>query len=78
MILISLWVSSNIFPGGFNVEQHRLGMVIKLCHNYFSFKCFIISVADPDPGSGAFLTLGPGSGTGFFRISDPGSWIPDP
>jgi hypothetical protein len=29
------------------------------------------SVADPDPGSGAFLT--PGSGIGFFRISDPGS-----
>ncbi len=40
------------------------------------------SVADPDPGSGAFLT--PGSGIGFFRIpdlrsriSDPGSQIPD-
>ncbi len=32
------------------------------------------SVADPDPGSGAFLT--PGSGIGFFRIQgvpDPGS-----
>ena len=27
------------------------------------------SVADPDPGSGAFLT--PGSVIGFFRISDP-------
>jgi hypothetical protein len=27
------------------------------------------SVADPDPGSGAFLT--PGSGIGFFRIPDP-------
>ncbi len=40
------------------------------------------SVADPDPGSGirdpgsgAFLTLGSGSGIGFFRIPDkhPGS-----
>jgi hypothetical protein len=31
----------------------------------------ISSVADP--GSGAFLTLDPGSGIGFFRISDPGS-----
>jgi hypothetical protein len=27
------------------------------------------SVADPDPGSSAFLT--PGSGMGFFRIPDP-------
>jgi hypothetical protein len=27
------------------------------------------SVADPDPGSGTFLT--PGSGIGFFRIPDP-------
>jgi hypothetical protein len=29
------------------------------------------SVADQDPGSGAFLT--PGSGMGFFRIPDLGS-----
>jgi hypothetical protein len=29
------------------------------------------SVADPDPGSGAFLT--PGSGIGFFRIPNLGS-----
>jgi hypothetical protein len=36
----------------------------------------ICSVADPDAGSGAFLT--PGSGIGFFRIPDPGSRIPDP
>jgi hypothetical protein len=41
MILMSLWVSSNIFPGGLNVEQHILGMVIKICHNYCSLKCFI-------------------------------------
>jgi hypothetical protein len=26
-----------------------------------------------DPGSGAFLTLDPGSGIGFFSIPDPGS-----
>ncbi len=31
------------------------------------------SVADPVPGSGAFLTLDPGYGVGFFRIPDPGS-----
>ncbi len=46
------------------------------------------SVADPDPGSGAFLTwirdpvpfwpLDPGSGIGFFRIPDLGSRIPNP
>jgi hypothetical protein len=76
MILMSLWVSSNIFPGGFNVEQHRLGMVIKLFHNYFSLKCFISSVVDPDPGSGAFLTLGSGIRNRFFP--DLGSRIPNP
>jgi hypothetical protein len=31
------------------------------------------SVADPDPGSGAFGPLDPGSGIGYFRISDPES-----
>ena len=36
----------------------------------------ITSVADP--GSGAFLNLDPGSGIGFFRISDPASRISDP
>jgi hypothetical protein len=30
-----------------------------------------MGVADPDPGSGAFLT--PGSEIGFFRIPDPKS-----
>jgi hypothetical protein len=29
------------------------------------------SVADPDPGSGVFLTQDPGSGLSFFRIPDP-------
>jgi hypothetical protein len=37
-----------------------------------------VSVADPDPGSDAFLTPGPGSGIGFFRIPDLGSRIPTP
>jgi hypothetical protein len=41
------------------------------------------SVADPDPGSGAFLTPGSGiwdpeSGMVFFRIPDLGSRIPRP
>jgi hypothetical protein len=39
-----------------------------------TYQCMVpvvCSVADPDPGSGAFLT--PGSGIGFS-----GSWIPDP
>ncbi len=41
-----------------------------------------VSVVDPDPGSGPFLTPGsgpfstPGSGIGIFP--DPGSWIPKP
>jgi hypothetical protein len=33
------------------------------------------SVADPVPGSGAFLTPGSGIRNRFFRISDPGSWM---
>jgi hypothetical protein len=36
----------------------------------------LTSVADPDPGSGAFLT--PGSGIRNRFIPDPGSRIPDP
>ncbi len=35
-----------------------------------------ISVADPDPGSGTFLTPGSGIRNRFFP--DPGSRIPDP
>jgi hypothetical protein len=38
----------------------------------------MFSVADPDPGSGAILTLDPGSGMGFSRIPDLGSRIPRP
>ncbi len=36
----------------------------------------VFSVADPDPGSGAFLTPGSGIRNRFFP--DPGSRIPDP
>jgi hypothetical protein len=39
------------------------------------------SVANPDPGSGAFLPQGSGSGIrdpGWFFLPDPGSGIPDP
>ncbi len=36
------------------------------------------SVADLDVGSGASFTPGSGSGISFFRISDPGSGVPDP
>jgi hypothetical protein len=36
----------------------------------------MFSVADPDPGSGAFLTPGSGIRNRFFP--DPGSRIPDP
>ncbi len=35
-----------------------------------------ISVADPYPGSGAFLTPGPGSGIRNRFFPDPGSLIP--
>ncbi len=38
----------------------------------------VTSVAVPDPGSGAFLTPGPGSGIRNRFFPDPGSRIPDP
>jgi hypothetical protein len=37
----------------------------------------VASVADPDPGAGAFLTPGPGSGIRNKFIPDPGSRMPD-
>ena len=44
--------------------------VVKCTVSNNNFKPIVCcSVADPDPGSGAFLT--PGSGIGFFRIPDP-------
>jgi hypothetical protein len=47
------------------------------------YESLFTSVADPDPGSGAFLTPGSGIRNGFFpdpgsRISDPGSRMPRP
>ncbi len=47
-------------------------LLCQLCRDEtaeISTKTIAGSVADPDPGSGAFLT--PGSGIGFFRIPDP-------
>ncbi len=45
----------------------------------FCFSCLVSSsVADPDPGSGAFLTPGSGSGIRNRFFPDPGSRIPDP
>ncbi len=40
------------------------------------FAVALVSVADPDPGSGAFLTPGSGIRNGFFP--NPGSRIPRP
>ncbi len=39
---------------------------------------FLGSVADPGPGSGAFLTPGPGYGIRNRFFPDLGSWIPNP
>ncbi len=50
------------FGSEFKVYQHIIGFH----HVHFD------SVADTDPGSGSFLTLGLGSGIGFPR-----SWIPN-
>jgi hypothetical protein len=51
--------------------KHRFSLNNK--HN-----CTISSVADPDPGSGAFWPLDPGSGIRKRFFPDPGSRIPDP
>ncbi len=40
------------------------------------YRYLLSSVADPDPGAGAFLTPGSGIRNRFFQ--DPGSRIPDP
>ncbi len=45
-------------------------------HALFPTAFMTYSVADPDPGSGAFLTPGSGIRDRFF--ADPGSRIPDP
>jgi hypothetical protein len=37
----------------------------------------VFSAADPDPGSGAFLPQGSGSGIRNYFFLDPGSRIPD-
>jgi hypothetical protein len=52
--------------GGEQQDRNQQGM-----HGFFS----TFSVADLDPGSGAFLTFDPGSGIGFFRISDPNPYF---
>jgi hypothetical protein len=55
------------------VAQARPGDMLTKIFEFLDRSCFSAksSVADPDPGSGAFLT--PGSGIGFFRIPDLGS-----
>ncbi len=52
------------------IKNNATDLKIFLClNNRISLVGF--SVADPDPGSGAFLTLDSGTGIGFFRIPDP-------
>jgi hypothetical protein len=61
---------------------YSCSMKVLLCQSYgipryFKFKIYLTSsVADPDPGSGAFLTLDPGSGMG--KKSGSGSVMNNP
>ncbi len=59
-------------PGG---QKWPTKTVLRI-HGIFVWICgsmLLISVADPDPGSGAFLTPGSGIRNRFFRIPDPKS-----
>jgi hypothetical protein len=60
--------------GSGSVPKHWYG-----CHYQLHTVWFALTgVADPDPGSGAFSTPGPGSGIRNRFILDSGSRIPDP
>jgi hypothetical protein len=59
--------------------RNAFGLVdLSATYRYRYRTCILVilgsSVADPDPGSGAFNTLDSGSGSGmnFFRIPEPG------
>jgi hypothetical protein len=78
-------------PGGLEVEHWELGIprvAVLLVHAPPQLRPFVHhrlppasmvadSVADPDPGSGAFLTPGSGIRDRFFRIPDLGSRNPN-
>ncbi len=57
-------------------QNGKVPMPYRLEISYASFLMANHSVADPDPGSGAFLAPGSGIRNRFFP--DPGSRIPDP
>jgi hypothetical protein len=64
--LTQVWLHCTVL--GFEIDiSSRLTQV------WLRFTVLGFSVADPDPGSGAFLTRGPGIRKRFFRITDPGS-----
>jgi hypothetical protein len=44
---------------------------IRISNNLFLSQRTVVLFSVADPGSGAFLTLNPGSGIVLFRISDP-------
>jgi hypothetical protein len=69
MEISGTWIQ---FSSGSRTESYRTGTLLKV---FIKITVFV-SVADPDPGSGAFLTPGSGIRNGF--IPDPGSRIPDP
>ena len=55
--------------------QHRYRPLVERCAGVYGVGNILkTSVADPDPGLGAFLPLDPGSGIGFFRIQSD-HWI---
>jgi len=65
------------FSCNFGIDYRDYSMTLSLVRVYFrSRSCFTVSsIADPDPGSSAFLTPGgdPGSGSGKGKI-----WIQEP
>jgi hypothetical protein len=64
-----------------HASLHGLNMAGKCCTIFVKMHAWMTKLASEqcaDPGSGAFLTPGPGSGIRSRFFPDPGSRIPDP
>ncbi len=75
LVWIRIFGSVPLTNGSGSVRKSPVTFRIQKIY-FFIFFNVLSSVADPDPGSGAFLT--PGSGIRNMFFADPGSRIPNP